>query len=108
MQQTQELELIDSRLEDIFLIQKQQAIKLRNSTASQRIALLKRLLEWINKNQEDIRKAVHADYQKPYPEIDVTEIFPVLIEINHAIKHLEHWMKPKKVGTPLIFLGSLN
>jgi aldehyde dehydrogenase (NAD+) len=106
MQHTQELEFIESRLEDIFLIQKQQAIKLRNSTASQRIALLKRLLDWINKNQEEIRKAVHADYRKPYPEIDVTEIFPVSIEINHAIKNLEHWMKPKKVGSPLIFFGT--
>lgn len=106
MQKTQELEFIESQIEDVFLVQQQQAIKLRNSSASLRIALLKRLLDWINKNQEDIRKAVHADYQKPYPEIDVTEIFPVMIEINHAIKHLDHWMKPKKVGTPLIFLGT--
>ena len=106
MQKTQELEFLESQIEGIFLLQKQEAIKLRKGSAFLRIALLKRLLEWINKNQEDIRKAVHADYQKPYPEIDVTEIFPVLIEINHAIKHLEHWMKPKKVGTPLIFLGT--
>lgn len=106
MQKTQELDFLESQIEGIFLLQKQEAIKLRKGSAFLRIALLKRLLDWINKNQEDIRKAVHADYQKPYPEIDVTEIFPVLIEINHAIKHLEHWMKPKKVGAPLIFLGT--
>ncbi|MCH6200131.1 aldehyde dehydrogenase family protein [Aquiflexum sp. LQ15W] len=106
MQKTQELEFLESQIEGIFLLQKQEALKLRKGSASLRISLLKRMLDWININQEDIRKAVHADYQKPYPEIDVTEIFPVLIEINHAIKHLEHWMKPKKVGTPLIFLGT--
>jgi aldehyde dehydrogenase (NAD+) len=106
MQKTQELESVDSQIDDIFLIQRSQSFKLRHSSASHRISLLGKLLEWINKNQEEIRRAVHADYQKPYPEIDVTEIFPVLIEINHAIKHLENWMKPKKVGTPLIFLGT--
>jgi aldehyde dehydrogenase (NAD+) len=71
-----------------------------------RIALLRKLLEWIKQNQEDIRRAVHADFKKPYPEIDVSEIYVVTSEINHAIKHLEGWMKPKKVPTPLTMLGS--
>ncbi|MCL6258911.1 aldehyde dehydrogenase family protein [Aquiflexum sp. TKW24L] len=106
MKPNQEPEFLKTKVEEIFLLQKQHSLKLRKSSAINRIALLNRILYWINKNQEDIRKAVHADYQKPYPEIDITEIFPVNIEINHAIKHLEHWMRPKKVGTPLIFLGT--
>lgn len=32
------------------------------------------MLEWIKLNQEDIRRAVHADFKKPYPEIDVSGI----------------------------------
>jgi aldehyde dehydrogenase (NAD+) len=106
MKPNQELEILKSKVDEIFHLQKQHSLKLRKSSAINRIALLNRMLYWINKNQEEVRKAVHADYQKPYPEIDVTEIFPVNIEINHAIKHLEHWMRPKKVGTPLIFLGT--
>ncbi len=106
MEQTIELDLVQSQIDEIFLIQKKQSLILRKSTEAFRIGLLKNLLDWITCNQEEIRKAVYADYHKPYPEIDVTEIFPVLIEIKHAIKNLEHWMKAKKVGTPLIFFGT--
>jgi aldehyde dehydrogenase (NAD+) len=106
MERSNQFDLIENEISKIFSLQKEHLLKNRNSTPICRISLLNRLKHWINNNQEEIRKAVHADYQKPYPEIDVTEIFPVLIEINHAIKHLEHWMKPKKVGTPLIFLGT--
>jgi aldehyde dehydrogenase (NAD+) len=31
---------------------------------------------------------------------------PVLGEVRHAARHLEKWMKPKRVGTPLALLGS--
>lgn len=97
---------LQQQIDEVFSAQKMQALKLRNSTSLLRIALLRKLLEWIKQNQEDIRRAVHADFKKPYPEIDVSEIYVVTSEINHAIKHLEGWMKPKKVPTPLTMLGS--
>jgi aldehyde dehydrogenase (NAD+) len=98
--------VIQKQIDEVFSSQKIQALKMRNSTSLLRIALLRKLLEWIKQNQEDIRRAVHADFKKPYPEIDVSEIYVVTSEINHAIKHLEGWMKPKKVPTPLTMLGS--
>lgn len=103
---THTLEEVSAQIDRIFDAQKIQAIKLRRSPASARIKLLKQLLAWINTHQEDIRKAIYADFKKPYPEIDISEIFVVNSEINHAIKHLDSWMKPKKVTTPLTMLGS--
>lgn len=97
---------IQAQIDEIFEAQKVQALKMRNSTSLLRIALLKKLLDWIKLNQEDIRRAVHADFKKPYPEIDISEIFVVTSEINHAIKHLDGWMKPKKVPTPMTMLGA--
>jgi aldehyde dehydrogenase (NAD+) len=97
---------IQQQIHEIFSAQKIQALKMRNSTSLLRIALLKKLLNWIKINQEDIRRAVYADFKKPYPEIDISEIYVVINEINHAIKHLEGWMKPKKVPTPIIMLGA--
>ncbi|WP_373493598.1 aldehyde dehydrogenase family protein [Aquiflexum sp.] len=97
---------IQEQIDEVFSAQKIQALKMRNSTSLLRIALLKKLLDWIKLNQEDIRRAVHADFKKPYPEINISEIYAVNSEINHAIKHLEGWMKPKKVPTPMTMLGA--
>lgn len=34
--------------------------------------------------------------------MSITEIFPLLDEISHTLKHLKHWMKPARVKTPVI------
>ncbi len=99
-------DMIQEQINEIFSAQKVQALKMRSSTSLLRIALLKKLLNWIKVNHEDIRRAVYADFKKPYPEIDISEIYVVTSEINHAIKHLEGWMKSKKVPTPIIMLGT--
>ncbi|MGY6745010.1 MAG: aldehyde dehydrogenase family protein [Cecembia sp.] len=105
-QVSQELNL--TLIDEVFNLQKEKSLKMRHSPAVQRIALLKKLQHWINEHQEDIRRAIFADFKKPYPEIDISEIFVVNSEIKHAIKNLESWMKPKKVSTPLTMLGSTS
>lgn len=99
-------DIVKLQIEDVFSKQQIQALKMRSSKSSQRINLLKKMLDWVQIHQEDIRKAVHADFKKPYPEIDVSEIFVVTSEINHAIKNLERWMKPKRMSTPKTLLGT--
>lgn len=93
-------------IDNTFNSQKSKSILLRNSTAAERIRQLEKLQDWIKSHLEDIRKGIYADFKKPYPEIDASEIFVVTSEIKHAIKNLESWMKPKKVSTPLPMLGS--
>ena len=99
-------ELIAPLIDQVFTAQKKQSVIMRQSTAVQRIALLKKMMDWIKTNMEDINRAIHADFKKPYPEIGISEIYPVTSAIKHAIQHLETWMKPKKVHTPITMLGS--
>lgn len=93
-------------IDNTFNSQKSKSISLRSSTASERIRQLEKLQDWIKSHLEDIRKGIFADFKKPYPEIDASEIYVVTSEIKHAIKNLDSWMKPKKVSTPLPMLGS--
>lgn len=82
------------------------ALMWRKSTAEERIARLKKIQTWIKNHQDDIRKALWDDFKKPEAEVDLSEIFPVTSEINHAVKNLSSWMKPKSVSTPLPMLGT--
>lgn len=102
----QEIDLLESRIDRVFHLQKQQAIALRKSTVHDRIGHIKRLREWVESHKEDIQKALYADYKKPYTETDITEIYPALSEAKHCINNLAYWMKAKRVPTPLTFLGT--
>lgn len=48
-----------------------------------------------------IQKAIKDDLGKSNFESYMVEIGFILEEINHAIKHIDSWVKPKKVRTPL-------
>jgi len=76
------------------------------STARQRIEKLKRLHDALLARREEIRQALWADYQKPAPEVDLSEILPVVSEARHAMRHLYAWMAPQHVETPLMLFGS--
>ena len=93
-------------VEVAFQKQKLLAEKLRTAPISERKRKLRAIKTWIIDHQDDIRRAVHADFSKPHQEIDSTDIYPVLAEINHTLAHLDDWVKPKKVDTPLTLIGS--
>lgn len=86
--------------------QKKKALSWRSSTATDRIERLNRIQKWIKAHQKDIQQALLADFQKPPTETDLSEIYTVTSEINHAVKHLKSWMKAKSVSTPLPMLGT--
>lgn len=81
----------------VFNKQQAYALELRNSTAEKRIDKLKKLRDAVLARREAIYQACHNDFKKPTTEVDLTEIFPVSLEANHAIKHLNKWMKPVRV-----------
>ncbi len=93
-------------MEEIFNSQQKKAILWRSSTADERIERLNQVKNWIKGNQGEIRNALLADFNKPIPETDLSEIYPVTSEINHAIKNLKSWMKAKSVSTPIPMLGT--
>tara|TARA_Y100000768_G_scaffold196256_1_gene147482 strand:+ start:281 stop:1690 length:1410 start_codon:yes stop_codon:yes gene_type:complete len=98
---TSEKELINS-----YKILKENVSQLKLTTYSERIFKLKKLKENILSNRDNIKDALKKDFRKNESEVDLTEIFPVIQEINHTIKNLRKWMKDKYVKTPLTLLGS--
>ena len=90
----------------VFEQQQQHARFVRRTTAPERVRKLQRLRAKLEARRHAIHDALYADFRKPSEEVDLTEIMPVLLEIQHAAKHLADWMKPKKVSTPITLLGT--
>lgn len=67
-----------------------------------RLANLKRLRELILEYEPQIVEACWNDFRKPEFEVLATETRFVLTELNHAIRRVRKWSKPKAVWTPLV------
>lgn len=85
---------------------KARSLKLRAEPLKARMERLVKLEGWLHANRERIRNAVHADFHKPLLEVDTTEIYPVLTELRHSLKHLEEWARPVKIDATLSYLGT--
>ncbi len=94
------------QIHEIFERQAATALRLRSSTAQERIAKIRKLRDAVIAHTEDWYRAAHADFRKPPGEVDLGEILPICIEANHAIRHLKKWMKPKRVWPTLMTLGT--
>jgi aldehyde dehydrogenase (NAD+) len=77
-----------------------------SSSTRQRIERLTRLRDAMRDRRLELLEAIHADFGKQAVEAEMTELFPALEEVNLAIRELGRWMKPRRVGTPLLLLGS--
>jgi len=80
--------------------------ELRTQSISSRVKKLKTLKKWIKKNEKIICAEIKKDFNKGTEEVLLTEIKPILDEINHAINHIYDWTREEKVPTPLGFIGS--
>jgi aldehyde dehydrogenase (NAD+) len=87
------LEIIDH----VFQSQLNNAIKIGDSNANERIAKLKRLEKAILESQKDLIEAIHSDFDKPQFETLLSEVAIVTSEIRHVISHLKSWMKPRRL-----------
>jgi len=93
-----------ARIDAVFAKQRDHRHALAARDAAARIAVLKRLLTWVQSNQDAILDAAAADFGKPAAEAKLSEIYAVTSEAKHAIKHLRGWMRPKRVRRPLALL----
>lgn len=91
---------------ELFASQLPTSIAWRSSTLVERKERLLKVLNWINSHQEAIHEALWLDFNKPAPEVDLNEIFPVTSEIKHCLKNLSTWMRPQPQPTPLHMLGT--
>ncbi|XXF77550.1 aldehyde dehydrogenase family protein [Myxococcaceae bacterium GXIMD 01537] len=74
--------------------------------AAERIARLEKLRDNLLARRTALAEALYADFRKPRAEVENTEVLPVLMDLAHTVKHLKSWMKPRRVGTPLLLTGS--
>ncbi|MDP3166575.1 MAG: aldehyde dehydrogenase family protein [Hydrogenophaga sp.] len=95
-----------SEIDRIFAAQRETALRLRQSTAAQRLNKIDRLKRAVLARQADIQRAGALDFGKPAAEVDLTEILPIVAEANDARRHLRRWMKPNKVFPTLLMFGT--
>lgn len=90
---------------EIFNELKTEAQKQRSEPITNRIGRLKKIQNWVLKNENKIIEAAARDFGKPPFEAVATEIFTVRSELHHNIKCLKKWAKPLRRKTPLTLLG---
>src|SRR5947209_9721227 len=95
-----------TELEAIFAALRANRWTVAQSNAAERIARLKRLRSALVANREALRSALKADLRRPPEESEILEIQPLFGELDHAIRNLKRWMRPKKVSTPLLLSGT--
>lgn len=90
------------------LLQKQKRYFRTGATLSLsfRLAQLARLTETIQVHEQAIIDTLAKELNKSPFEAYTTEIGIVYEEIHFIMKRLAHWMKPKRVPTPLTHFGS--
>jgi aldehyde dehydrogenase (NAD+) len=104
--ETIDADLQTPRIARVLTAQKIKSIVLRSESIKSRKEQIKKLRDWIFANREKIKQAIHTDFKKPLPEVDTSEIYPVVTEIRLAISNLEAWSKPKKIDAPLTYIGT--
>lgn len=95
-----------SRVRRVFELQRANRWTFAETTAEERIERLRRLRAAIERRERELFEAVRGDFDKPSGEMEVTEVAPVVMELTHVMRHLRGWMKPHRVGTPLLLAGS--
>ena len=65
-----------------------------------RKAMLKKLKTAILTHQSALEVAIWSDLRKSKEEFYITELNVVLSEIEHHLKNINHWSKPKRVPSP--------
>lgn len=100
--------MTSSTIEAIFARQQDARWRVAATSADQRKAKLKGLLEALMAHRAEAQAALAADFRKAPEEVDLTELYPVISELKDALRHLSRWMRPRRVPTPIGLLGALG
>ncbi len=90
----------------IFELQRARRWEAAASTAAERVEKLRRLKKSLVRHREALHEAMLADFHKPASEVELTEVHPTLHEINHTIRHVGRWMRPRRAKTPWLLAGT--
>lgn len=95
----------EAEIRRIFERQRETALRLRSSTAAERIAKIMKLHDAVMARRPEFYEAAYKDFRKPPAEVDLAEILPVVSEAKHAKRALKKWMKPKGVWPTSLTFG---
>ncbi|GAA0180369.1 aldehyde dehydrogenase [Clostridium sediminicola] len=87
-------------IQELLLMQKEYFKKGYTKELAFRIDQLKLLKKTIQKNEEEILKALNKDLGKPHFEGYATEVGFILESIDYFVKNLRKWAKDKKERAP--------
>jgi aldehyde dehydrogenase (NAD+) len=73
-----------------------------NRPLARRLEQLSRLRKLLTDGAPELEAALAADLGKAASESQLTEIGVVIGEIDHTMRNLRSWLRPKRVRTPLI------
>lgn len=93
-----------SDVQRLFELQRETALRLRTSTADERIAKLKKLKQAVQDYAPKFHASLYQDFRKSPMEVELAEILPVVAECNDMIRHVKKWMKPQRV-MPTMMMG---
>ena len=90
----------------IFEVQRAYRWGAARSTAADRSAKLRRLRHAIVAHREQIYDAMWADFRKRREEVEITEIAPTLIDLDHARARIAEWMQPRRSPAHWLLAGT--
>jgi len=96
------------QIKSVFDLQQKHKSELRKTDAKTRIGKLRQLKQALENAEEEIFVALERDLRKNRFETAVTELFFTYAEIDHAIKKLRSWMKPKSASRAMSNLFASN
>ncbi|MBN2879417.1 MAG: aldehyde dehydrogenase [Clostridia bacterium] len=100
--------MLNEKIQETVKMQHEYFLTGETLNLSFRLEKLKALKSAIKLHENEIFEALKSDLGKSEFESYGTEISLVYSEINHAVKHLKKWMRPKRVVTPIASFGGVS
>lgn len=97
---------VQPRMRAVFESQARRALDWRDSSCAERKARVLRLRDAVLAHEEQINVACKVDLGRSDVETRLSETMVIVAECNHALRHLQSWMRPRRIGSNLMFLGT--
>ena len=99
--------LADARIADVFASQQRACDLHPYPSADERRAHLRALKAQLARYQDVLADAISSDFGwRSAAESMMLDLLPTTLEINHAISHVERWMKPSRRSTEWLFASN--
>ncbi len=99
------MEAIKNQVSEVFALQRTHFLSTQKmESIAERKKRLRKLKKWILNNEEAICTAIYNDFKKPPFEVRISEIFPVVSAIRHALKCLDDWTATKTMSGGMGYL----